>query len=48
MFDGVIGFYYKLLSFMEKNAILDTFNEVDIAARILTFILLINEKLDAW
>ena len=33
---------------MEENAILDTFNEVDIAARMLTFILLINEKLDAW
>ena len=48
MLDGVIGFYYKLLSFMEENAILDTFNEVDIAARILTFVLLINEKLDAW
>ena len=48
MFDGVIGFLYKSLSFMEENAILDTFNEVDIAARILTFVLLINEELDAW
>ena len=48
MFDGMIGFQYKLLSFMEENAILDTFNDVDIAARIVTFILLINEKLDTW
>ena len=48
MFDGVIGFYYKLLSFMKENTILDTFNEADIAALILTLVLLINEKLDAW
>ena len=33
---------------MKENAILDTFNEVDIAALILTLVLLINEKLDAW
>ena len=46
--DGVIGFYYKLFSFMEENGILDPFNEVDIAALHFTFIPLINEKLDAW
>ena len=33
VFDGVIGFYYKLFSFMEENAILDPFNEIDIATR---------------
>ena len=46
--DGVIGFYYKLFSFMEENGILDPFNEVDIAALHFTFIPLINEKLDTW
>ena len=48
VFDGVIGFYYELFSFMEENAILDLFNEVDIAALHFTFIPLINEKLDVW
>ena len=48
VFDGVIGFYYELFSFMEENGILDPFNEVDIAALHFTFIPLINEKLDAW
>ena len=48
MFNGVIGFYYELFSFMEENGILDPFNEVDIAALHFTFIPLINEKLDAW
>ena len=48
VFDGVIGIYYELFSFMEENAILDPFNEVDIAALQFTFIPLINEKLDAW
>ena len=33
VFDGVTGFYYKLFSFMEENAILDPFNEIDIATR---------------
>ena len=46
VFDGVIGFYYELFSFMEENGILDPFNEV--AALHFTFIPLINEKLDAW
>ena len=46
VFDGVIGFYYELFSFMEENGILDSFNEV--AALHFTFIPLINEKLDAW
>ena len=32
VFDGEIGFYYKLFSFIEENAILDPFNEADIAA----------------
>ena len=45
---GVIGFYYKLFSFMEENGILDPFNEVDIAAFHFTFIPLKNEKLDTW
>ena len=31
VFDGVIGFYYQLFSFMEENAILDPFNKIDIA-----------------
>ena len=48
MFNGVIGFYYELFSFMEENGILDPFNEVNIAALYFTFIPLINEKLDAW
>ena len=48
VFDGVIGFYYELFSFMEENAILDPFNEVNKAALHFTFIPLINEKLDAW
>ena len=48
MFDSVIGFYYELFSFMEENAILNPFNEVDIAALHFTFIPLINEKLDVW
>ena len=48
VFDGVIGFYYELFSFMEENGILDPFNEVDIAALHFTFIPLVNEKLDAW
>ena len=48
VFDGVIGFYYELFSFMEENGILDPFNEVNIAALYFTFIPLINEKLDAW
>ena len=39
MFNGVIGFYYELFSFMEENGILDPFNEVNIAA--LPFILLL-------
>ena len=47
MFDGVIGFYYEPFSFMEENVILDPFNEVDIAGLHITFIPLINEKLDA-
>ena len=34
VFDGVIGFYYELFSFMEENTILDPFNEVDIAAMV--------------
>ena len=46
--DGVIGFYYKLFSFMEENGILDPFNEVDIAALYFTLIPFINEKLDTW
>ena len=33
---------------MEENGILDPFNEVDIAALHITFIPLINKKLDAW
>ena len=33
MSDGAFGFYYELFSFMEENAILDPFNEVDIATR---------------
>ena len=45
MFDGVIGFYYELLSLMEENAMLDPFNEVDKAA--LTFILIINDQYDS-
>ena len=48
VFDGVIGFSYELFSFMEENAILDSFNEVDIASLHFTFIPLINEKLHAW
>ena len=48
VFDGVIGFYYELFSFMEENGILDRFNEVDIAVLHFTFIPLINEKLDVW
>ena len=48
MFNGVIGFYYELFSFVEENAVLNPFNEVDIAALHFTFIPLINEKLDAW
>ena len=48
VFDGVIGFCYELFSFMEENAMLDSFNETDIAALHFTFIPLINEKLDAW
>ena len=48
VFDGVIGFHYKLFQFMEENGILDPFKEVDIAALHFTFIPLINEKLDAW
>ena len=48
VFDDVIGFYYELFSFMEQNATLDSFNEVDIAAPHFTFIPLINEKLDTW
>ena len=48
VFDGVIRFYYELFSFMKENAMLDLFNEVDIAALHFTFIPLINEKLDAW
>ena len=48
MFDGVIGFYYELLSFKEENGMLDPFNEVDIAAFHFAFIPLIKEKLDAW
>ena len=47
-FDGVIVLYYELFSFMEENAILDPFNEVDIAALHFTFIPLMNEKVDAW
>ena len=31
VFDGVIGFFYELFSFMEENAMLDPFNELDIA-----------------
>ena len=26
VFDGVIGFYYELFSFMKENGILDLFN----------------------
>ena len=48
VFDGVIGFYYELFSFMKENGILDLFTEIDIAALHFTFISLINEKLDAW
>ena len=48
MFNGVIGFYYELFSFMEENGILDPFNEVYIAALHFTFISMINEKLDIW
>ena len=48
VFDGVIGFYYELFSFMEENAMLGPFNEIDIAALHFTFIPLLNEKLDAW
>ena len=50
LFDGTIGFYYELFStrFCYENAILDQFNEVDIAALHFTFILLSNERLDAW
>ena len=47
-FDGTIGIYYELFSFMEENAILDPFNKVDIAALDFTFIPLTNEKPDAW
>ena len=45
---GAFGFYYELFSFMEENAILDPFNEVDIASLHFTFSPLANEKLDAW
>ena len=48
VFDGLTGFYYELFSFMEENDMLDPYNEVDIATLHLTFIPLINEKLDAW
>ena len=48
VFDGVIGFYYELFSFIEENVILDPLNEIDIAALHFPFIPLINEKLDAW
>ena len=46
--DSVIGLYYELFSFMEENAILDPFNEVDIAAFHYSSIPTINEKLEAW
>ena len=32
VFYGVIGLYYVIFSFMEENAIVDPFNEADIAA----------------
>ena len=48
VFDGVIGFYYELFSFIEENVILDPLNEIDIATLHFPFIPLINEKLDAW
>ena len=47
VFDGVIGFYYELFSFIKENGILDLFNQIDIVALHFTFIPLINEKLDA-
>ena len=47
VFDGVIGFYYEIFSFIEENVVLDPFNEVDIAALHFSFIPWINEKLNS-
>ena len=48
VFEGVLALYFEIFAFMEENAILDFFNEIDLAALHYVYIPLINEKLDAW
>ena len=48
VYEGVLGLYYELFSFMEQELIMDPLNECDLAALHFVFIPLINEKLDAW
>ena len=45
VYEGVLGLYYELFSFMEQELILDPLNECDLAALHFVFIPLINEKL---
>ena len=45
VYEGVLGLYYELFSFMEQELILDPLNECDLTALHFVFIPLINEKL---
>ena len=44
VYEGVLGLYYELFSFMEQELIMDPLNECDLAALHFVFIPLINEK----
>ena len=48
VYEGVLGLYQEIFTFMEDNSILDPFNEIDLASLHFVFIPLINEKLDVW
>ena len=46
--EGVLPLYCEIFTFMEDDAILDPFNEIDLAALHYLYIPLINERLDTW
>jgi transposase len=48
VFEGVLGFYYKLFYFMEDNNILDPLSDVHLSALHYIYLSKINDKLKLW
>lgn len=48
VYNGVLGFFYELFTFMEENNILDPLTDIDIATLHFVFVPVINNRLDIW